>query len=89
MRRRKWLDKQTGKSNSTNWDLTANGTSCTKGVAVFFKSFLDKFPISSNGSIQKVDVQYLSFFLKSHQRKNKTCNSVVVFVLSDGSPFSA
>lgn len=37
VRRRKWKDKQTGKVYSTNWDLTANGTSYTKEFAAFLK----------------------------------------------------
>ncbi|MCK5777088.1 MAG: transposase [Bacteroidales bacterium] len=40
IRRRKWLDKQTGKVYSTNWDFTANGTSYTKEFADFLKEFL-------------------------------------------------
>jgi len=44
VRRRKWLDKQTGKVYSANWDLTANGTSYTKGFAVFLKGLLGQLP---------------------------------------------
>ncbi len=40
VRRRKWIDKQTGKVYMTNWDLTANGTSYTKEFAAFLKEFL-------------------------------------------------
>lgn len=40
VRRRKWIDKQTGKVYSTNWSLTANGTSYTKEFADFLKEFL-------------------------------------------------
>ena len=44
VRRRKWIDKQTGKVYSTNWDLTANGTSYTKEFAVFLKELFRQFP---------------------------------------------
>jgi len=37
VRRRKWIDKTTGKVYTTNWDLTANGTKYTKGFAAFLK----------------------------------------------------
>ena len=40
VRRHKWKDKQTGKIYTTNWDLTANGTSYTKEFAAFLKEFL-------------------------------------------------
>ena len=40
IRRRKWIDKQTGKVYMTNWNLTANGTSYTKEFAAFLKEFL-------------------------------------------------
>ena len=40
IRRRKWIDKETGKVYSTNWDLTANGTGYTKEFAAFLKELL-------------------------------------------------
>lgn len=40
VRRRKWIDKSTGKVYTTNWNLTANGTSYTKEFADFLKGFL-------------------------------------------------
>ena len=43
VRRRKWIDKQTGKVYSTNWNLTANGTSYTREFAAFLKELLGQF----------------------------------------------
>ena len=40
VRRRKWIDKTTGKVYTTNWNLTANGTSYTKEFVAFLKEFL-------------------------------------------------
>ena len=40
IRRRKWIDKTTNKVYSTNWNLTANGTSYTKEFAAFLKELL-------------------------------------------------
>ena len=40
VRRRKWVDKQTGKIYTTNWNLTTKGTSYTKEFASFLKEFL-------------------------------------------------
>ena len=40
VRRRKWIDKKTGKVYSTNWELTAKGTSYTKEFAAFLKELL-------------------------------------------------
>jgi cellulose biosynthesis protein BcsQ len=37
VRCRKWTDKETGKVYSTNWNLTAKGTSYTKEFASFLK----------------------------------------------------
>lgn len=37
VRRRKWIDKDTGKVYSTNWNLTAKGTSYTSEFAAFLK----------------------------------------------------
>ncbi len=39
VRRRKRIDKTTGKVYTTNWNLTANGTSYTKEFAAFLKEF--------------------------------------------------
>ena len=44
VRRRKWIDKHTNKVYSTNWHLTATGTSYTKGFAAFLKEFLGQLP---------------------------------------------
>ena len=40
IRRRKWIDKHTGKVYTTNWNITATGTSYTKELAAFLKEFL-------------------------------------------------
>ncbi len=40
VRGRKWIDKHTGKVYTTNWNLTANGTSYTKEFAAFLKEIL-------------------------------------------------
>ena len=40
IRRRKWTDKHTGKVYTTNWKITATGTSYTKEFAAFLKEFL-------------------------------------------------
>lgn len=37
VRRRKWRDKQTGKTFTRTWDLKAEGTSYTKEFAAFLK----------------------------------------------------
>lgn len=37
VRRRKWLDKPSGKIVSNNWDLTSKGTRYTKDFAIFLK----------------------------------------------------
>lgn len=37
IRRRKWIDKKTKKVYSTNWNLTAKGTSYTTEFAAFLK----------------------------------------------------
>ena len=44
VRRRKWKDKQTGKIYTTQWDLTANGTSYSKEFAAFLKELLGSLP---------------------------------------------
>jgi hypothetical protein len=43
IRRRKWIDKTTGKIYSTNWNLTAKGTGYTKEFAAFLKELLGSF----------------------------------------------
>jgi hypothetical protein len=40
VRTRKWKDKSTGKVYSTQWDLTAKGTSYTAEFAAFLKELL-------------------------------------------------
>lgn len=37
VRRRKWKDKQTGKTYTRDWNLKEKGTSYTKGFAAFLK----------------------------------------------------
>jgi hypothetical protein len=37
VRRRKWIDRQTGKVVSRTWDLTAHGTKYTKEFGAFLK----------------------------------------------------
>jgi hypothetical protein len=44
VRRRKWKDKRTGKIYTTQWDLTANGTSYSRGFAAFLKELLGPLP---------------------------------------------
>ena len=38
--RRKWIDKDTGKTYTRNWDLKAKGTNYTKEFASFLKGIL-------------------------------------------------
>lgn len=40
VRRRKWLQKSTGKIIKRNWDLTTEGTKYTKEFGVFLKGLL-------------------------------------------------
>jgi len=40
VRRRKWKDKDTGKSYTRSWDIKAKGTNYTKEFAAFLKEFL-------------------------------------------------
>lgn len=44
VRRRKWIDKSTGRVYSTNWDLTAKGTGYTSEFAAFLKELFGSFP---------------------------------------------
>lgn len=44
VRRRKWKDKQTGKIYSTQWDLTAKGSSYSKDFAAFLKGLFGQLP---------------------------------------------
>ena len=44
VRRRKWRDKNTGKIYSTQWNLTAGGTSYTKEFADFLKELFGQLP---------------------------------------------
>lgn len=44
VRRRKWKDKQTGKIYSKQWDLTAKGSSYSKGFATFLKGLFGQLP---------------------------------------------
>lgn len=44
VRRRKWIDKHTGKVYSKRWDLTAKGSSYSKEFAVFLKGLLGSLP---------------------------------------------
>jgi hypothetical protein len=44
VRRRKWKDKKTSKIYTTQWDLTANGTSYSKEFAAFLKELLGSLP---------------------------------------------
>jgi hypothetical protein len=43
VRRRKWMDKSTGKIYSTNWNLTAKGTGYTSEFAAFLKELFGSF----------------------------------------------
>lgn len=40
VRRRKWMDKETGQTYTRNWELKAEGTSYTKEFAAFLKGIL-------------------------------------------------
>ena len=40
IRRRKWVDKATGKTYTRQWDLKAKGTNYTKEFAAFLKEML-------------------------------------------------
>ena len=40
VRRRKWRDKETGKTYTRNWDLKSRGTSYTKEFGAFLKEML-------------------------------------------------
>ena len=40
VRRRKWKDKDTGKTYTRSWDIKAEGTNYTREFAAFLKGFL-------------------------------------------------
>ena len=44
IRRRKWIDKQTGKTYSNSFKLTAQGTSYTKEFGAFLKEVVGYYP---------------------------------------------
>lgn len=44
VRRRKWIDKQTGKTYSNSFKLTAQGTSYTKEFGAFLKEVAGYYP---------------------------------------------
>ena len=46
VRRRRWLDKATGKTVSRDWDLLAEGTHYTQGFASFLKGLIGYLPDS-------------------------------------------
>jgi len=46
VRRRRWLNKSTGKVVSRDWNLVAEGTHYTQGFASFLKEFVRYFPDS-------------------------------------------
>ena len=43
VRRRRWLEKATGKTVSRDWELVAEGTHYTQGFASFLKGLIGKF----------------------------------------------
>jgi hypothetical protein len=44
VRRRRWLDKSTGKTVSRDWHLVAEGTHYTQGFASFLKGLIGYLP---------------------------------------------
>ena len=44
VKRRRWIDQQTGKSVSRCWDLVAEGTRFSKEFAAFLKGMLGQIP---------------------------------------------
>ena len=44
VRRRRWLEKATGKTVSRDWNLVAKGTHYTQGFASFLKGFIGYLP---------------------------------------------
>ena len=46
IRRRRWLDKATGKTVSRDWKLVAEGTHYTQGFASFLKELIGYLPDS-------------------------------------------
>ena len=44
VRRRRWLEKSTGKTVSRDWHLVAEGTHYTQGFAFFLKEFIGYLP---------------------------------------------
>jgi len=46
VRRRRWLDKTTGKVVSRDWNMVADGTHYTQGFATFLKEFVRYLPDS-------------------------------------------
>jgi hypothetical protein len=44
VRRRRWLEKATGKTVSRDWKLVAEGTHYTQGFASFLKGFIGYLP---------------------------------------------
>jgi hypothetical protein len=46
VRRRRWLNKETGEAVSRNWNLVAEGTHYTQGFASFLKAFIGYLPHS-------------------------------------------
>jgi transposase len=44
VRRRRWLDKSTGKTVSRDWKLVAEGTHYTQGFAFFLKGLIGYLP---------------------------------------------
>lgn len=44
IRRRRWIDTQTGKSVSKRWDIAAEGTRYSKEFAAFLKGMLGQIP---------------------------------------------
>mgnify|MGYP006981130999 CR=1 FL=1 len=44
VKRRRWVDKETGKSVSKRWDIVAEGTRISKEFAAFLKDMLGQVP---------------------------------------------
>jgi hypothetical protein len=50
IRRRRWVEKETGKSHSRSWEITAQGTRYTVGFAAFLKEVFGYAPDSGQHS---------------------------------------
>ena len=68
VKRRRWIDRTTGKSVGNTYELTAKGTRHSKEFAEFLKKYLDQYPISAR-SLEKhyhIDGDQLERQYKDH-----------------------